>query len=217
MPAQSLAAARRPRPLLEAPEVSDDLRLIGPTRVFGRDEAIFDEGDGVDSVYRVVSGGVRALRLLADGRRQIIGFHLPGDIFGLELGERRRGSAEALGETTLLIARRASLGAEPGQAERLWRVSLAALERSQDHVLTLGRRSACERVASFLLDLAGRLGAGGHFELPMSRLDIADHLGLTIETVSRSLGQLQAGGLVRLDSCRRVRLPRPAALAALCQ
>src|SRR5581483_3699779 len=103
----------------------------------------------------------------------------------------------------------------------LWRLALRDLQRSQDHVLTLGRRSASERLASFLIDLADRLDGPGpgraEFDLPMSRQDIADYLGLTIETVSRTLTQLQADGLVRLCGVRRVRLPRPAALAELCE
>jgi CRP/FNR family nitrogen fixation transcriptional regulator len=164
----------------------------------------------------VVSGAVRAVRLLADGRRQIADFYLPGDIFGVELGERRRAAAETLGETVLLAARRAALTARPDQGG-LWRLALADLQRSQDHVLTLGRRSASERVASFLIDLAERLDGGPAFDLPMSRQDMADYLGLTIETVSRTLTQLQADGLVSISGCRHVRLPRPAALAELCE
>jgi CRP/FNR family transcriptional regulator, nitrogen fixation regulation protein len=169
----------------------------------------------------VVSGAARAVRLLADGRRQIADFYLPGDVFGVELGERRRGAAEALGETVLLVARRTSLAGRPDQGGGLWRLALRDLQRSQEHVLTLGRRSASERLASFLIDLAERLDAPslrlGEFALPMSRQDIADYLGLTIETVSRTLTQLQADGLVRLNGVRRVRLPRPAALAELCE
>lgn len=217
MQTHSLAAARKPEAPFEAPPGPEEIRLIGAARTFGRDQSIYDEGDGAECVYKVVSGAVRAVRLLADGRRQITGFHLPGDIFGVEPGERRGGSAESLGQTALLVARRASLAAEPGQAERLWRLALRELRRSQDHALTLGRRTALERIASFLVGLAERLGATREFELPMSRLDIADHLGLTIETVSRTLTRLQADGLLELSGCRRVRLPRPVALADLCE
>ncbi len=211
------AAARAFAPPFNADAEDDGFPLIGAAKTFGRDQAVYAEGDAADCVYKVVSGAVRAVRLLADGRRQIADFYLPGDVFGVELGERRRGAAEALGETVLLVARRASLAGRPDQGGGLWRLALRDLQRSQEHVLTLGRRSASERLASFLIDLAERLDAAGEFALPMSRQDIADYLGLTIETVSRTLTQLQADGLVRLNGVRRVRLPRPAALAELCE
>jgi CRP/FNR family nitrogen fixation transcriptional regulator len=93
---------------------------------------------------------------------------------------------------------------------------MAELRRSQDHALTLGRRSASERVASFLMDLATRIGDGEHVELPMSRQDMADYLGLTIETVSRTLTQLQVSGAIGLTGCRSIHLRKPRALAELC-
>jgi CRP-like cAMP-binding protein len=212
---QALAVVRAAAPPFN-PAEDDRFRLIGTAKTFCRDQAVYDEGDAADCVFKVVSGAVRVVRLLADGRRQIADFYLPGDVFGVELGERRRGAAEALGEAVLLVARRASLAARPDQGG-LWRLALAELQRSQDHVLTLGRRAASERVASFLLEIAERLDAGRAFDLPMSRQDMADYLGLTIETVSRTLTQLQADGLVSLSGTRHVRLPRPAALAELCE
>lgn len=217
MQVQSSAAARSVALPFDpglATRADDVFPLIGAARSFGRDQPVYGEGDAADCVYKVVSGAVRAVRLLADGRRQIADFYLPGDIFGVELGERRRAAAEALGETVLLVARRASLAARPDGS---WRLALAELQRSQDHVLTLGRRSASERVASFLIEIAERLDVGRAFDLPMSRQDMADYLGLTIETVSRSLTQLQAEGLVALSGARHVRLPRPDALAELCE
>jgi CRP/FNR family nitrogen fixation transcriptional regulator len=214
MQAHALAVARAAAPPFNPDD--DGFPLIGAAKTFGRDQPIYAEGDAADCLYKVVSGAVRAVRLLADGRRQIADFYLPGDVFGVELGERRRGAAEALGETVLLVARRASLAARPDQGG-LWRLALAELQRSQDHVLTLGRRAASERVASFLIELAERLDADRAFDLPMSRQDMADYLGLTIETVSRTLTQLQADGLVSLGGTRHVRLPRPAALAELCE
>ena len=90
--------------------------------------------------------------------------------------------------------------------------AVAELRRSRDHVLTLGRRSASERVATFLVDLAERIGEGESVELPMSRQDIADYLGLTIETVSRTLTQFQVAGLIRLANCRDVHILRPQGL-----
>jgi CRP-like cAMP-binding protein len=191
--------------------------LIGITRSFGRGQEVFGEGDSADHVYRVVSGAVRVQRVLADGRRQIEEFYLPGDVFGVEFSALRRATAETLGETTLVVARRTTAAADPAQAERLWDHALRELARCHDHVLTLGLRSAAERIATFLVELAARLGGDDVVELPMSRQDIADYLGLTIETVSRTLTQLQTRGLIRLNGCRHIRFARPAALAELCE
>src|ERR1019366_8433137 len=100
---------------------------------------------------------------------------------------------------------------DAGQAAAAWRLALRELQRSHDHILTLGRRSASERLARFLVDLAERLDAGAALDLPMSRQDIADYLGLTIETVSRTMTQLQFSGLIKLSGCRAVQLCRPRA------
>jgi CRP/FNR family transcriptional regulator, nitrogen fixation regulation protein len=215
MPAQPAAAWS---PSRSAPaNLAEDLKLIGAAKAFGRDQAVFGEGDSADYVYRVVSGAVRSFRMLADGRRQIVAFHLPGDVFGVELGPQRRLAAEALGETTLIVARRSAVGNDGAQNQALWRHAMAELGRSQDHALTLGRRSASERVASFLVDLAARTGAVDAVELPMSRQDMADFLGLTIETVSRTITQLQSHGAIAVSGCRRIRFASPSALAHLCE
>ncbi len=217
---QALAHARSPEVSTNVASTGagrDELKLIGIARNFGRDHEIFGEGDPADCVYKVVAGAVRSMRILSDGRRQIAEFYLPGDVFGVELGAMRRSAAETLTDAVVVVARRSTLMAELDHSERLWRHALAELQRCQDHVLTLGRRSAAERVASFLLELAGRLGQVDEVTLPMSRQDIADYLGLTIETVSRTLTQLQADGLIKVDGCRRVRLVRRAALAELCE
>jgi CRP-like cAMP-binding protein len=215
MPAQLLAYDDRRASDPDPIEGGGRLSFLGIARGYCRDQRIFAEGDSTDMVYKVVSGAVRIVRLLADGRRQVTGFHFPGDVFGVDLRSARCEAAEAVGEAVVNAARRSSLTAAPGEA--LWRHAMGELQRSQDHVLTLGRRSAAERVASFLLDLAERLDGGDALALPMSRQDIADYLGLTIETVSRTLTQLQANGLVRVTGCRQVRLLRPAALAGLCE
>ncbi len=216
----SSATARSPftPPASCRPEISD-IRLIGLTMHFSRDQEIYGEGEPAGEVYRVVSGAVRSLRVLCDGRRQICDFYLPGDLFGVEAGVDRRATAEALTDSMIVVARRSALVDEldgGASARRLWALAVADLQRSQDHVLTLGRRAAGERVASFLVDLAARLGAADGLELPMSRQDIADYLGLTIETVSRTFTQLQGAGLIKMAGCRSIRLCRPRALEALC-
>jgi len=220
MQIQSAARAQKYEnavPSLLSENVESEVKLIGIARTFTKDQEIFGEGEAADFVYKVVTGAVRSFRILADGRRQIGDFYLPGDVFGMELGQQRRSAAEAVGDAVVIVARRATLTADPDNADRLWRHALRELQRSQDHVLTVGRRSATERVARFLLDLNERRGAGVMLELPMSRQDIADFLGLTIETVSRTLTQMQLDDLIEVSGCRHVRLTRRAALAELCE
>jgi len=219
MQLQSASLTHAPR--FVAPNVGaavpDDIKLIGVAKGFAADQEIFAEGDATDFVYKVVSGAVRTVRVLADGRRQVCEFHLPGDVFGFEFAAERRQTAEAVSEAVVIVARRSSLAGDPDIDARLWRLAARDLARSQDHVLTLGRRSAAERVASFLLDLSQRLGTHDEIDLPMSRQDMADYLGLTIETVSRTFSQLQASGLIEVRCCRHVRLARSSALADLCE
>ena len=196
----------------------EGIRLIGVTVHLSRDQEVFGEGEPADQVFKVVRGAVRCFRVLSDGRRQICDFYLPGDVFGIEPGLDRRTTAEALTDTVLVAARRSTLveDEDNGTARRLWALAMADLQRSQDHALTLGRRSANERVASFLVDMAARLGDVDNLELPMTRQDIADYLGLTIETVSRTLTHLQVSGLIKLAGCRSIHLRKPRALAELC-
>ena len=196
---------------------AENVRLIGVTMQVMRDQEVFGEGEPADYVYKVVRGAVRGFRVLSDGRRQICDFYLPGDIFGIERDAEHRIAAEALTDTILIVCRRSSLGHDDGPTARnLWGLALIELRRSQDHALTLGRRSAGERVAGFLVDMAERIGDGEHVQLPMSRQDMADYLGLTIETVSRTLTQLQVSGLIQLDGCRSIHLCKLRALQALC-
>ena len=198
----------------------DDLARPGVRMVYARDEEIYGEGEPAEFVYRVVSGAVRTYRVLSDGRRQICDFHLPDEYFGLEPSLEHRATAEALAGTALLVLRRSALAdlaqREVGIARELWLMSARRLERSQDHVLMLGRKNAAERVAGFLLDFAARVEAREDFELPMSRQDIADYLGLTIETVSRTFSQLEHMGVLKAHNSRRIRLTDRRALEALC-
>lgn len=183
-------------------------------------EEIFAEGDAADHVYELVEGTVRTGRLLRDGRRQIDAFHFAGEAFGFEAGDVHRTTAEAVGDVAVRIVRRralSDLAARDGEvARRLYQLTISGLQRSQDHVLMLGRRSACERVAGLLLLLADRAGEAA-FDLPMSRQDMADYLGLTIETVSRTLTQFSQEGLIALPTVRHVELLERAQLEALCE
>lgn len=183
---------------------------------YDRDEEVFGEGETSRYVYRVVSGAVRTYRLLTDGRRQIVEFQLPGDIFGLDGDARHALGAEAIRATSLQVMRRDAFLHEPNHGSDLAiSALLKKVQRAQAHMLLLGRHTACERVAAFLLDFRERTHTAA-VDLPMSRQDIADYLGLTIETVSRTFTQLQSSGLIDLLSCRRVVLRNPAALQRIC-
>jgi len=194
---------------------------VGTQMSLRKGRELFAEGDEAECFYKVVSGAIRSYKLLSDGRRQIDAFHLPGDILGLETGAEHRFSAEAVGSATVIAYRRSRLPAliaeDAAFREQVMSAMLRSLERAQDHMLLLGRKTAHEKVASFLLDMAERIADDeAHFDLPMLRNDIADHLGLTIETVSRTLNQFDRDGLIRLPAASRsVMLRNRAALERL--
>lgn len=193
----------------------------GVRRVVAKGEEVFAEGDEAEYFYKVVSGTIRTCKLLSDGRRQIDAFHLKGDIFGLEAGTEHRFSGEAVGNVTVVAYRRSRLAAltqdDPAFREQVMLAMLRSLERAQEHMLLLGRKTAQEKMATFLLDMAERISNDDeHFDLPMQRSDIADHLGLTIETVSRTLTRFAKDGLIRLPAASRsVMLCNKAALRRL--
>jgi CRP/FNR family nitrogen fixation transcriptional regulator len=184
---------------------------------YDRNEEIYAQDEPVELLYRVVRGVVRTSRVTADGRRQVGAFYYPGDLFGLEPGPDHRFGAEALEDCDILMVRRSAVRAAAGDAE-LDRAILEAqrleMERLQDHVVMLGRKSARERVASFLMSIAQR-GDDDHADLAMGRQDMADYLGLTIETVSRMLTQLQGEAIVEFPSSRRFQIRKWTALEAI--
>ena len=151
-------------------------------------------------MYQVVEGAVRSYKLLSDGRRQIGAFHLVGDIFGLENGSAHRFTAEAIVDTTVRLAKRVSLEhvaeEDATVARDLLDMTTNNLQHAENHMLLLGRKTSLERVAAFLLEMDNRLNAAGVMALPMSRRDIADYLGLTLETVSRALSCLHEKGIL---------------------
>lgn len=193
----------------QAPTQMSWAGAAGVKRRVDAEREIYLQDDEADEIYFLVSGAVRTTRLTRDGRRQISGFYYPGDVFGLESGDLHRFSAEALTDCEILVVRRSALrrgGEQAAEIERaIWDGTVRELERTQEHLLLLGRKSACEKVAAMLADLAIR-SAGDITELPMGRQDMADYLGLTIETVSRMISQLQADGVVEFLGCRRFRL-----------
>jgi CRP/FNR family nitrogen fixation transcriptional regulator len=167
----------------------------------------------------VVSGVVRISKLLPDGRRQISAFHTAGDMFGFETDELHHASAEAVVPVKLVAYKWQSLLAEGTQSASLVRdllnLTMIGLRRTQEHLLLLGRKNALERVAAFLLEMAKRAKPGQVIELAMPRHDIADYLGLTLETVSRMFAELKALGAIRLEGARRVHLLDKERLAAM--
>ena len=178
---------------------------------FRKGEIIFSQGDPGDCWFEVISGTVRTCHFHVDGHRQLTGFFYQGDVFGVEYGSRDA-AAEAV--TNAVLARRpASNGGldAPGQNRALER----ALDSANQCIFLLGRRNANERVAAFLLIAAKRLSAIGSVPLPMTRGDIADHLGLTIHTVSRTISGFVRQGLIELDGPQSCRLLDPGGLRAV--
>jgi CRP/FNR family nitrogen fixation transcriptional regulator len=211
LPDRSHAAATSPRSC-------SALDLMGAPMTFKRNTEIYGEGEPADYLYKVVSGAVRTYKMLSDGRRQIGAFYMPGDVFGLESGDEHTFSAEAVSEARVLVVKRSALVALAARdnevAHQLWTITSRELQRAQEHVLAL-IRTAEERVVSFLLEMASRVSGGNQIELPMSRQDIADYLGLTIETVSRTMTQLETSAAIELPSSRRVVLRNRVALDRL--
>ena len=189
---------------------------MGVRMTFEKDDEIYGQGEDADLVYRIVRGHVRTVRCMADGRRHVGAFYAAGEVFGLETGLEHRFSAEALGDCVVMVLRRSVLRsqalADSRIERRLWALTAHELELAQDHMLLLGRKTACEKVASFLVDIAGGRDC---IELPMGRQDMADYLGLTIETVSRMLTQLQCSGLIAFPHTRHLKIRDRQALAEL--
>lgn len=200
-----------PRPAEDALETA--LAALCGTRTQGvaAGAEIVGQGEPADRVYRVLSGVVRISRVLADGRRQICDFLHAGDVLGPEAGVVHAFSAEAVTAVTLQAVERRALAvrarADIDLTGELWRLSVDWFNRSQNHLMILAHHGAVERVAAFLVNYAARIGATDRFELPMTRQDIGDYLGLTLHTVSRTLCLMQNQGLIDLDH-RQVRLRR---------
>ena len=193
-------------------------RKSGATMRLAAGETLFYEGDPARSVYSLARGTLRLTKMLPDGRRQIADFLFPGDFLGLTLEEGHSFSAEAV--TPVEICRFSSARFEafaaihPQLERRLYALAAHELAAARQQVLRLGRKSAAERIASFLLMLAGREQDSGSTTkcnarevfLPMSRTDIGDYLGLRIETISRELSAMKAQKLIRLASTQRIEI-----------
>jgi CRP/FNR family nitrogen fixation transcriptional regulator len=188
----------------------------GPVQRFGQDQEIYGEGDPANAFFKVVSGVVRTCKFLSDGRRQIDAFYIAGDIFGLEAGTEYTLSAEAVCDCSIVSYRqRGKLAANDASlSHQFFSYAMRSLARAQEHALLLGRRSAVEKVAAFLIEWAGYSPDSKVISLAMTRQDIADYLGLTIETVSRTLSQLERDSFIEV-AARMIRVTNPAALRNL--
>jgi CRP/FNR family transcriptional regulator, nitrogen fixation regulation protein len=199
-------------------EDHDGIELSGVVLNVAADRQIYAEGDEARCFYKVVSGVVRTCRFLSDGRRQIDAFHREGEVFGFEAGADHRMAAEAVSDCCVIAYRRRGLETMVSQDDRLGRWffshAMSTMASAREHSLLLGRGSAAQKISAFLLEIADRDG-GTAIDLAMSRQDIADYLGLTIETVSRTLSQLERDGLIGLPAARRVVLKDRRILRAL--
>jgi CRP/FNR family transcriptional regulator, nitrogen fixation regulation protein len=202
----------------ETNSLDENLLLMGATMSYPRNTEIFGENEPADYVYKIVSGSVRTYNILSDGRRQIGGFYLPGDVFGIEFDGEHTSAAEAITDAKVLVVKRSALDALAGRdasvARELFALTARELRRVQDRILLL-IKSAQERVAGFLLEMAQRASGGNAIDLPMSRQDIADYLGLTIETVSRTLTSLETAATIEVPTSRRIVLRNRSALTRM--
>ena len=216
------AAPRSDDPGRSRPDL-EDLLGIGIMLERAAGQMIIVEGDQRGHAFRVLTGALRLYKALPDGRRQVIDFLVPGECFGLTGADHYAYSVEAIVPSALARYSRihldAGVRANPALALRLLEAAHTDLERAHAHMLLLGRASAEEKVASFLVRIARRLGHASKgviaFRLPMTRQDMADYLGLTIETVSRTMTRLRQEGVITFASPQDIVLQRPLQLEAL--
>ena len=191
----------------------------GAVQSFVQNQEIYGEGGDAEIFYRVVSGVVRTCKFLSDGRRQIDAFHLAGDVFGFEAGHEHALSAEAVCDCAVIAYRWRDIDKllEDGEAlpHLLFAYAMQSLARAQEHSVLLGCRTAMEKLAAFLTDWAAHSEDGEVIATELTRQDIADYLGLTVETVSRILSVFEQAALIDRPTMRGIRLKDPARLRAL--
>jgi CRP-like cAMP-binding protein len=228
----SRSASARTRSQAERPPQGEDaweaLRNAQSTRrqTFSAHDVIYFEGDDARHLYEIASGAIMLYKLLPDGRRQVVEVLGPGDLFGFNTGNHHDCSAETLVATTVLIFNRRDVEASSAAQSHLTRCALQQVCAMHDHAVLLGRKSAYERVASFLMRFVPERGAPdcqgptdesadhGFVHLNMTRQEMADYLGLTIETVSRVISDMKRKGVIRLEKHDKVVINR---ICSLCQ
>jgi CRP/FNR family transcriptional regulator len=183
----------------------EEFRNLGWILKLASGQTLFHEGDPATRVFTLTRGALKLYKLLADGRRQVTGFLHPGDFLGISIDDEHAFSAEALEESQLCWFPRARfddfVDEQPTMERELYRMAAHELAAAQQQFVLLGRKTAIERVASFLLLRFERSApTASAVRLPMSRSDIADYLGLTKETVSRAISTLKRERIIRLES-----------------
>jgi CRP/FNR family transcriptional regulator len=192
---------------------------------YDADQEVMVEGEDVERYANILSGVVKLSKLTTDGRQQIVGLQFAPDFLGRPFRQRSEVAAEAATAVKVCSFPRSVLdqliAESPELEHRLYQQSLKELDSARDWMLTLGRKSAAERVASFLYMIALNIDpekspgeAGIEFEIPLKRADIADFLGLTIETVSRQITKLRKSGIIGLENNRTVKISNLARLKA---
>ncbi|MEM8794979.1 MAG: helix-turn-helix domain-containing protein [Pseudomonadota bacterium] len=192
---------------------------------FGAGKTVFHEGDNAEFIYEILEGVVRSSKMLVDGRRQVLSFGYPGDMIGLSHDEFYHSDCDAVAPVKVRVFRKnafsGAMESDPAFCAHLLRTAAAEVNSMQEHFLMLGRKSAMEKIASFLITLLDRQSAeredANSFALPMKRADIADFLGLTIETVSRTLTVLRKKGIIELPTAQKVHVLKPLALRDLAE
>lgn len=188
---------------------------------FARNETIYAKGDEARFSYRVIEGAVRLSHIFADGRRQIVNFFLPDETFGIELSTEYSATAEAVGDVVALRCPRLCISAltegNPDIGQKRLAMFAKSLSAAERHVAMLGHQSAKERVASFFmaLEMQRRSDDSHTLDLPLSRQDIADYLGLTIETTCRALSELKRQNIIATPSRRRIVIRNLSGLTAI--
>ncbi|MDI3567254.1 helix-turn-helix domain-containing protein [Bradyrhizobium sp. Arg816] len=193
--------AHRPTRLADFGILSSSNQLVCLSEfTYKKRTVIFAEGDSAEYIYQIKRGVARSYKMLNDGRRQVAAFHLPGDIFGLVNGDLHRFTAEAVVRTSVRLLSRQRLDevaqSDSVLARELLSLTTQNLQHAEDHMLLLGRKDSVQRVAAFLTEMDRRSSASAVMALPMTRCDIADYLGLTIESVSRALSRLRRAGVL---------------------
>jgi CRP/FNR family transcriptional regulator, nitrogen fixation regulation protein len=196
---------------------------LGTIRAYDAEETVYSKDEAADSWYLLMGGAARKCAQISDGRRQIMDFLLPGDLFGFEVGTRRECSVECVVPGTKVKRYRrpqmeSLLEKDPKLAREVREIAFSSIERLQSRMILLGRSRALERVCGFLLEMTHRaqVETEGSVVLPMSRYDIADYLAIAVETVSRSLTTLRSERVITFFDTRHFRIINRRALEAHC-
>ncbi|HEX2803799.1 MAG TPA: helix-turn-helix domain-containing protein [Sphingomicrobium sp.] len=191
-----------------------EFRRLGCCMALSSGQSLFSQGDSAASVFTVTEGILKSYRILPDGRRQVTGFHMAGDFVGNVVGDVHEVTAEAVKDCRVCAfpVRRFENFVEdhPPMERELYIAAARQLAQAHEQMVLLGRMTAIERIASFFLALSDRSQGADMVDLPMSRSDIADYLGLTKETISRVLSELKGSRMIRLQAIDRIQiLDRP--------